>query len=341
MKVSDLFTPIRILILSVGIVLATVVFFTKEVPLQNFSGDIMGTSYNISIAGNSNINNSLIFKKLDLINEEMSTYIPTSFINKFNETPVDVWIEASPSFLSVLSYAIEVCKFSNGYFDVTAGILVNLWGFGPNTVDGPPPSTQIKQSLEEIGCSSISINNLNGKIRRNKDVRLDFSAIAKGFAIDQLYDTFLLDDQVTGFLIEIGGEIKTYGYKNKKEPWVVGISHPTLSGQSILKIKTDIKETFSMATSGDYRNFKLLDDKMLSHTINTNNGMPIEVRGLSVTVISDSAMKADALATALNAMGPDEGLKFSNLHGIDSIFVFKERNQYVVKRSENLQNTLQ
>lgn len=325
----------------VGILLAIVVYLTKEDSLQTFSGTTMGTYYNISVAGNSNITDFLIRSNLDLVNQEMSTYIPTSFISKFNKTPLNEWIEASPSFLKVLSNAIKVCELSDGYFDVTVGGLVNIWGFGPVNIDNPPPASLVAKSLKTIGCSSISVDNSIKKIRRNEDVQLDLSAIAKGFAIDQLYDVFLLDKMVTGFLIEIGGEVKSYGYKDKNTPWTVGIIHPTMPGQSIFKIQTDIKKTFSMATSGDYRNFKLFDDKMLSHTINTSDGKPIKVIGSSVSVISDSAMQADALATALNAMGPEKGLKFSNLHNIDSIFILKENGEYVVRHSESLRKTLQ
>ena len=319
-----------------------IVYFTKEDSVQNFSGTTMGTYYNISVVGTSlDITDLLIHNTLEEVNQEMSTYIPSSFISKFNEATLGEWIESSPSFIKVLSHAIETCNLSDGYFDVTVGGLVNIWGFGPSKVKDLPSMNQIINSLQRIGCDAVSVNFFEGKVKRNSDVKIDLSAIAKGFAIDQLYDVFLEKDGVTGFLIEIGGEIKAYGYKSNNIPWTVGISHPDLPGQSIFKIKTDIKEIFSMATSGDYRNFKLFEDKVYSHTINPKDGMSLEVRGSSVSVISDSAMKADALATALNAMGPEKGMKFANQHNLETIFLLKENGEYIVRLSESFKKTLQ
>ena len=96
-----------------------------------------------------------------------------------------------------------------------------------------------------------------------------------------------------------------------------------------------------MATSGDYRNIRILDDKVLSHTINTKNGSPLEVLNSSVSVVNESAMRADALATAINAMGPTKGLTFANDKKIDAIFILKEEENYVVKFSESFKKTLQ
>jgi thiamine biosynthesis lipoprotein len=96
-----------------------------------------------------------------------------------------------------------------------------------------------------------------------------------------------------------------------------------------------------MATSGDYRNFKSFEDKIYSHTINPKDGMPLEVRGSSVSVISDSAMKADALATALSVMGPEKGMKFADQNNLETIFLLKENGEYVVKLSESFKKTLQ
>ena len=196
-----------------------IVYFTKEDSVQNFSGTTMGTYYNISVVGTSlDITDLLIHNTLEEVNQEMSTYIPSSFISKFNEATLGEWIESSPSFIKVLSHAIETCNLSDGYFDVTVGGLVNIWGFGPSKVKDLPSMNQIINSLQRIGCDEVSVNSFEGKVKRNSDVKIDLSAIAKGFAIDQLYDVFLENDGVTGFLIEIGGEIKAYGYKSNNIP---------------------------------------------------------------------------------------------------------------------------
>ena len=199
----------------------------------------------------------------------------------------------------------------------------------------------ILNSLKEIGCDSISIDTLNNRVRRERNVQIDFSAIAKGFAIDQVYNELKKNIYITGFFIEVGGEIKTYGLKGKNTPWSVGIAHPEFTSKPIFESKTNTRESFSMATSGDYRNIRILDGKMLSHTINTKNGYPLEVLNSSVSVVNGSAMRADALATAINAMGPTKGLTFANNKNIDAIFILKEEGNYLVKFSESFKKTLQ
>ena len=319
-----------------------VVFYTKEDSLESYAGNTMGTYYNVVVASSDSTNKSLLVEDtLELVNQEMSTYLKTSFISKLNATPVGIWIDSTASFIQVMNLAIEICEVSEGYFDVSAGSLVNIWGFGPSELFNKPDQIKVLNSLKEIGCDSVSIDSLNNKIRRERNVQIDFSAIAKGYAIDQLYDELKKNTSIKGFFIEVGGEIKTYGLKAKNKPWTAGIAHPEFTSKPIFKIKTDTREYFSMATSGDYRNFRILDNKVLSHTINTKNGFPLEFQNSSVSVIDDSAMKADALATAINAMGPTKGLTFANNQNIDAIFVLKEEENYIVKFSESFKKTLQ
>lgn len=319
-----------------------VVFYTKEDSLESYAGNTMGTYYNVVVASSDSTNKGLLIEDtLDLVNQEMSTYLNTSFISKLNTTPVGLWIESTPSFIQVMNLAIEICEVSEGYFDVSAGSLVNIWGFGPSELFDKPDQSRVLDSLKEIGCDSVSIDSLNNKIRRERNVQIDFSAIAKGYAIDQLYEELKKNIHIKGFFIEVGGEIKTYGLKAKNKPWTAGIAHPEFTSKPIFKIKTDTREYFSMATSGDYRNFRILDNKVLSHTINTKNGLPLEFQNSSVSVVHDSAMKADALATAINAMGPTKGLTFANNKNIDAIFVLKEEENYIVKFSESFKKTLQ
>ena len=319
-----------------------IVFFTKEDSLESYSGNTMGTYYKVIVTSSDDTNKSSLIKDtLELVNQEMSTYLETSFISKLNATPVGYWIDSTSSFLQVMNMAIEICDLSEGYFDVSAGSLVNIWGFGPSEILKSPDQTTVLNSLKEIGCDSISIDTLNNRVRRERNVQIDFSAIAKGFAIDQVYNELKKNIYITGFFIEVGGEIKTYGLKGKNTPWSVGIAHPEYTSKPIFESKTNTRESFSMATSGDYRNIRILDDKVLSHTINTKNGSPLEVLNSSVSVVNGSAMRADALATAINAMGPTKGLTFANNKNIDAIFILKEEENYVVKFSESFKKTLQ
>ena len=193
-----------------------IVFFTKEDSLESYSGNTMGTYYKVIVTSSDDTNKSFLIKDtLELVNQEMSTYLETSFISKLNSTPVGYWIDSTSSFLQIMNMAIEICDLSEGYFDVSAGSLVNIWGFGPSEILNSPDQTTVLDSLKEIGCDSISIDTLNSKVRRERNVQIDFSAIAKGFAIDQVYNELKKNISITGFFIEVGGEIKTYGLKGK------------------------------------------------------------------------------------------------------------------------------
>jgi hypothetical protein len=155
--------------------------------LHNFSGEIMGTSYKVLISDPlpSSVNQEVIFNILDSVNQEMSTYIPSSFLNELNNTKVNEWLSASKDFLKVIAYAKSACILSKGAFDVSIGGIVNLWGFGSaDELDWP--LGKVDYAIEEIGCESIQINNNTGSVRRVKDVYVDLSAIAKGYAVDKL-----------------------------------------------------------------------------------------------------------------------------------------------------------
>ena len=112
-----------------------IVFFTKEDSLESYSGNTMGTYYKVIVTSSDDTNKSSLIKDtLELVNQEMSTYLETSFISKLNTTPVGYWIDSTSSFLQVMNMAIEICDLSEGYFDVSAGSLVNIWGFGPSEI---------------------------------------------------------------------------------------------------------------------------------------------------------------------------------------------------------------
>lgn len=329
---------------SILLVLAilVVVSITRDAPLETYSGKTMGTHYKVSLTSSSNNpQEEKIFNILDAVNKEMSTYKEASLISQFNNLPVNTWFEISSSFATVLKQAISICELTNGYFDVTVGRLVNMWGFGPAKTSSRPGSKKIEEILKEVSCNSVIFNRDFNQIKKIKDVEIDFSAIAKGYAVDKVSE-FLLDNKsIKGFMVDVGGEIRVYGSKNKYTPWSVGITHPKYNDKPIYEFQNLSLGSFAMATSGDYRNIRIFDDEVITHTINTKNGKPRLLEITSVSVIDPSAMKADALATALNAMGVERGREFVNRHNLKVVFVYLENNQFKTEVSENLQKLVQ
>ena len=285
----------------------------------------MGTTYKVILYGKdiktSQIDINNIFER---VNQEMSTYLANSSISQINTNDLFEWTKVSKGFINVLSFAIELCNATNGVYDVSVGRLVNTWGFGP-TEASPLTQEEEKNIMEEVGCDSVQFN--HESVRRLKEVHLDFSSIAKGYAIDLVHLELLSDTSIESHYIELGGEIRTTLIKRHKIPWVVGIQDPENTNNFLIKLESDMFKEFSVATSGDYRNFRVFDEQLISHTFNTKLGKPKVYSKSSVTVIAENAMKADALATALNAMEQEEAIKYSNQNNIKAIFISSQNKE--------------
>ena len=308
--------------------------------LQTYKGSIMGTTYRVSLArSNLNIEHSDILARLTHVNQEMSTYLPTSSLSQLNNLRVGSWLNISQGFLEVTKFAIDLCYLSEGAFDISVGQVVNAWGFGPIKVDTSPEDTFINKRIKEIGCDAIEINSDENKVRRTREVYIDLSALAKGYAIDVLAN-YLDSLKVDNYLIELGGELKAKGYKQGRKPWIVGIEHPDLRSKPIITLSSDKFAFFSLATSGNYRNFKKFNNETVTHTFDPRNGSTIVNNISSVSVISDSTLKSDALATTLNVMGLKKGLDFANLHGIQAIFISDRKDNFSIYPSNEVHTLL-
>ena len=299
----------------------------------------MGTSYSLAVYSDEDTQNtfSKVSNILENVNQEMSTYIVNSSISQINQAEIDKWITVSRDFLDVLTYAIDLCYQSNGVYDVSIGKLVNIWGFGPDTVDNKPTEDELNYLSSQVGCDSIILDDNNLSIKKVRDVSLDFSSIAKGFAIDKAYDFLVKQKQLKSFFIEIGGEIRATTFKYEKQPWKAGIIDPLEQQKIVYAFSSSDFNSFALATSGDYRNVRVFENQKLSHTIDTISGVPSNHSQKSVSVIAENAMMADALATALNAMPLNEAIEYSNRNRLYVLFITEEENYPKLLFSDELQ----
>jgi len=299
----------------------------------------MGTSYSLAVYSDEDTQNtfSKVSNILENVNQEMSTYIVNSSISQINQAEIDKWITVSRDFLDVLTYAIDLCYQSNGVYDISIGKLVNIWGFGPDTVDNKPTEDELNYLSSQVGCDSIILDDNNLSIKKVRDVSLDFSSIAKGFAIDKAYDFLVTQKQLKSFFIEIGGEIRATTFKYEKQPWKAGIIDPLEQQKIVYAFSSSDFNSFALATSGDYRNVRVFENQKLSHTIDTISGVPSNYSQKSVSVIAENAMMADALATALNAMPLDEAIEYSNRNRLYVLFITEEENSPKLLFSDELQ----
>ncbi|MBP3946386.1 FAD:protein FMN transferase [Psychrobacter sp. K31L] len=320
----------------IGLVGTLSISACQQTPDYNYlSGETMGTSYHISYQLPDDADEAAIQaaidKRLQQINDSMSTYQSDSTISKFNQLGRDIPIIIDADFGRVLNVSRVVYEQSGGAFDPTVMPLVDTWGFGSTmTVErlqSPPTALEIAQAKALVDFESIIKKDKS--IYKSKDgVGLDFSAVAKGYGVDVIADVLRDDYQIRNYMVEIGGEIATSGVNNQQQPWQIAIDAPiegsTVSErQTISAIRQPINTTTQMhlATSGNYRNSIIFDGKHYSHTIDPTTGEPIVGGAPSVTVAADSVALADAWATALTAMPYKKALKVANEQNLAALFV--------------------
>jgi len=304
------------------------------------SGNTMGTTYTIKIVKNNFLLLGDTTKKVEeledgitsllrSINMKMSTYIPDSEISLFNNFKKNSWLDISPETAFVLSNSIKISEMTGGAFDITIGPLINLWGFGPDRVPVKIPANgEIARVREKIGYKKISIRNDPPAARKDdRGVYCDLSAIAKGYGVDMVA-SFLDSSGFYNYLVEIGGEISVRGKNAGGKEWRLGVLAP--DGSNDVKKIIAIGD-LAMATSGDYHNYFEEKGVRYSHIIDPVTGRPITHKLVSVTVIMRSCMEADALATAIDVMGPIRGYEFAVKNSIPVYMIVKEGEGYKEK----------
>ena len=294
----------------------------QTLPIWHYEGQIMGTTFTIKVIHPIEVAFDPISKALEQVNEKMSTYLADSELSKLNQGPSNQVLPVSSELRVVLQAARKVSRLSNDFFDITVGPLVNAWGFGPNKERKEPSRTEIETLKAYLGSHLWKIGE-EGVIKQNQNLYLDLSAIAKGYAVDQVAKV-LDKNQVLHYWIEVGGEVRVKGQNAQKKAWRVGIERP--AGKEKRRIYKILNlSNMSVATSGDYRN-RYLDSsgKVRSHTINPKTGEPVSHLLASVSVLHEECMYADAWATALNVMGMEDGLKLADQLGLAALFIQRE-----------------
>ena len=290
------------------------------------TGGTMGTAFTVKtvISPELGVSQSAVEtavrNALDSVDFAMSTYRDDSELSRFNRYGTSPF-KVSESMIEVVSEAQRVAELSAGAFDITVGPLVDVWGFGPVPVVDPPGADTIAALVADNGFRLLEVDASKRTLRKDrKALRCDLSAIAKGYAVDRVAHE--LDHLgLTDYMVEIGGEVRALGTNAVGEAWRIGIERPE-TGRGGLWSAVALVDT-AMATSGDYRNYYERDGVRISHTIDPRNGYPITHRLASVSVIHPSCMTADALATAVSVLGPEEGRALVEREGLAAFFLIR------------------
>lgn len=290
------------------------------------TGRTMGTAFTVKVVVppglpvSQNDVESTIRTAVDAVDSTMSTYREDSELSVFNRYGSEPF-EASESLIEVVSEAQRVAELSAGAFDITVGPLVDAWGFGPGPVGDPPDADTIAALLADNGFRKLEVDSARKTIRKDAAaLRCDLSAIAKGYAVDRVKDG-LTALGLADFMVEVGGEVSAMGRNAAGEVWRIGIEQPE-NGRAGLWSAVGLVDA-AMATSGDYRNYYEHDGVRISHTIDPRTGRPVTHRLASVSVIHPSCMTADALATALSVLGPEEGRELVEREGLAAFFLIR------------------
>lgn len=298
--------------------------------LYRFAGATMGTSYSVQLtelpAGKPEAELAAeidaLLTRLD--RDIFSTYAADSELSRLNRHPTGEPFTASPELFTVIELARTISGRTDGVFDITVAPLVDLWGFGPqlSAERRVPAASRIESALEEIGYEHLWMEASSRQIIKTRALQIDLSAIAKGYAVDELARYF---DELgsESYFLEIGGELKIKGLKPGGLSWVPAIEAPLNTAPQVYDIFFSRGETLGVAGSGDYRNYFEQDGVRYSHEIDPRTGYPISHNLAAAYVIDDSTAVADALATAYMVLGLDRSIELAEQAGQAAYFIYK------------------
>jgi thiamine biosynthesis lipoprotein len=278
----------------------------EELKYYHNQGNVFGTYYNIKYEANEDLHH-IIQSTLQSVDNSLSMFNPNSVISKINRNDSVI---LDSLFINMYKEAMEISTLSHGAFDITVAPMVHAWGFGKK-IGQRTQTTDINiDSLKQlVGYNKISLQ-ANQIIKQDPRITLDASAIAKGYGCDVVANA-LRAKGCKNLLVDIGGEVVLEGFNQEGEAWKVGISKPKKDASGIEDSLQKIIEgtNLCMATSGNYLQYYYVGNQRRSHTIDPRSGHPVEHSLLSATVIANSGMRADALATACMTLGATEAVE--------------------------------
>jgi thiamine biosynthesis lipoprotein len=311
-------------------------------PVLELEGSTMGTTWSIQLVAPTGASPgqalvSAISTRLNELDKGIfSTYVQDSELMRFNAAETGRQFRISEELSRVLALAMSMHEQTHGAFDPTIGPLVRLWGFGPGLAPaGTPTGAEISAALQRMGVDALQLDPGAGLLLKSRDVELDLSGIAKGFAVDEI--AALLDREgYDNYLVEIGGELLARGH-GAGDGWTLAIEMPDPARRLPMAVMSTHGRTLALAGSGDYRNFRVVDGQRFSHEIDPGTGRPVTHNLSAATVLADDVATADAWATALMVLGVEEGMLLAEQNAIAAYFIMHEGDGFRTRVSSAMQ----
>jgi thiamine biosynthesis lipoprotein len=294
----------------------------------------MGTTWSLRLAGSRSVDLERVARTtrevLAEVDARLSTWREDSDLSRLSASRSLESFPVARDTALVLATARDVGAASSGALDVTIAPLVDLWGFGPRATVRWPTDAEIEAALERVGGHHLEVVVDPPSVRKLRpDVAVDASAVAKGYAVDRVVAA-LVGEGGADFLFELGGEVAARGHKADGTPWIVGIEAPFEEGPRLQRSLPLLDR--ALATSGDYRRYVLRDGRRLSHILDPTTGRPVTHALAAVTVVHESAAVADAWATALLVLGPEQGERVARREGLAALLL-ERQDDGVVERT--------
>ena len=301
--------------------------FTKKVVLMGSDFEITVVENNIS---NANYFIDLAIKEISRIESLISSWDKNSQTSLINNSAGIRPVQVDKELFELISRSIKISALTQGAFDISYAPMDKLWYFDKE-MEKLPTAQQIAQSVSKVGYENIIINEKKRTVFLNKKgMKIGFGAIGKGYAADKAKDILIQNDVKSG-IINASGDLTAWGQKPSGDDWMVAVVNPLNKNKvfSWLPIKNS-----SIVTSGNYEKFITVDGKSYSHIIDPRTGYPSEGI-LSVTIISQKAELADALATSVFVLGTDIGIDMINqLKNVECIIINSDNK---IIKSNNIQ----
>ncbi len=288
----------------------------------------MGTTYTVKVsAPPESVDSAQLRVAIDdtlaQIDRSMSGYRADSEVARFNASTSMQWRDVSAELAAVVQTALEISEKSGGAFDITIAPLVDAWGFGASGRPKELPGAELlEQARASVGYRKLHVRPDPPALRKDvAELAIDLNSIAPGFAVDRLADR-LLALRVENFMIDIGGEILARGRNARGEVWRIAVEHPVDTERTAYA--GVLLDNASVSTSGEYRDYYERDGRRYSHTIDPRTSQPLDRAPGSVVVVASSTALADGWATALNVLGPREGLQLAEKEHMAVLFIERD-----------------
>ena len=297
------------------------------------SGRAMGTTWTVKFFQpappiNPATLHARVSEKLEQLEQQFSTYRPTSELSRFNAAKRTEWIAVSPEIARVAAAAQAWSRRTGGAFDVTVAPLVQLWGFGAQRRATPPTAQEITTARARVDWRRLEVRLGPSALRKTSpDLAVDFSSMAKGFAVDELAEQLLALGVAEGW-VQIGGDIKTVGARG----WRAGIALPGVSGSEPAATAQTLELVGrALSTSGDANNFFQYEGRRYGHIIDPRTGEPVRGEVAAVSVLDASCAASSARATALFVLGAEQGFAFAVRERIAALFIVRTGEKFTLK----------